>query len=535
MGKHTFELQIAGQQRSASVDILEIKDIVMFVAGTTDPVNTVAENHQANKTYWQGEQGELDNLWRKVKALKPQYLDLHIEDSFFSWSGDNSNEARTKAAERLLDLFLRVYSGWTEKTVFLHLIGHSHGGNVINQFTEIIANSQDFPEQWSIKSITYLSTPFFQEQHQLNHTKLHPECKIINVYNEYDITQRFVADFTLKNLESLILNFNPANFNKAIEEIRKTNFSAFDHLTDIVINNKTEGPFLWRETEVFLRGLKTLCDAAIEYVSSLSETGILSGQKAEFLSLLNNIRTWAIGRATVFERHKVKRKGGYGRSEYFNDLDLLTVFRFANTLFAINKGVEDSYILGVLDQISNPDGQGSITDRIDDTTWTPAQQVKGSFEIVQVPILTKDDYHSRNKKNNYDTFITGIEQCVRDNKPYAIRELLMRLFSQMISPQLVKDVLDKLPLAELYFTGKKDTEVKTFKRSLKKYYTLINTYHADLITEADRQNEALTEKPGSLPYLSMVSHSLSHTELFPEVKEALCASFGSGKNPGYNE
>ena len=54
---------------------------------------------------------------------------------------------------------------------------------------------------------------------------------------------------------------------------------------------------------------------------------------------------------------------------HLGDLDLLTVFRFANTLFAINKGVEDSYILGVLDQISNPDGQGSITDRIDDTTW----------------------------------------------------------------------------------------------------------------------------------------------------------------------
>lgn len=72
----------------------------MFVAGTTDPINTKGLKHEANKDYWRAI-GNPNNLWGKVKELKPQYLDLNIEDSFFSWSGDNNTEERNFAANCL--------------------------------------------------------------------------------------------------------------------------------------------------------------------------------------------------------------------------------------------------------------------------------------------------------------------------------------------------------------------------------------------------------------------------------------------------
>ncbi len=533
MGQHTFKLQIGGQERSASVDILEVKDIVMFVAGTTDPINTTGGNHHANKTYWQGEKADLENLWSAVKELKPQYLDLHILDKFFSWSGDNSNEERTKAAERLLDLFLRVYSNWTDEEVFLHLIGHSHGGNVINQFTEIIAESPDFPEKWKVKSIMYLSTPFFQKQHQLNHAKLHGDCKIINVYNEYDITQRFVADFTLKNLEILLSNFDDAVIKRGITIIQQTDFSAFDLLGELNINNKTEGPFLWTQTENLLEGVEELFSGIISYVNTFEDGGILSGQKAELLLRLGEIHTWASTQRPIFDGNRATRRGGYGRSEFLDDLNFVGLMGIANTIFAIDTGIQDSYLLGLLDSIStSPTG---ITDRIDDTTWTPEEQVQGKFEIIPVPILDKDPYHTRNKKSQYDGFITGVENCVKANKPFTIRELLMRLFSQLIAPTALDGAISKINSLEWVISGANDRAAKTLKANLIQYRGLIQQYHADLIAETDIENTSLAIKPGSLPYLAMDSHNLSRTALFPKAKEALTSAFGSGKNPGYKE
>ncbi|MEN7551233.1 hypothetical protein AAG747_25165 [Rapidithrix thailandica] len=531
------------QSKSARIKVVGVKDIIMFVPGTTDPLNLTGANHQANKDYWRrihteggdhggSEAGGQENLWQSVKKLKPQFLDLHIEDEFFSWSGDNNHEARVEGAERLLDLFLRVYKNWQDQEVYLHLIGHSHGGNVINQFTEVIANDSRFPEPWKVKSITYLSTPFFKEQHQLNHSKLHKECKIINVHNEYDITQRFVADFTLKNLESLLANFNSDAFEKAMQRINETNFAAFNHLSELNINNHTEGPFLWSQTAIMLDGVDQLMGVLIDNFESLDDTNVLAWQKRQFITRLTEIKEWAEERGPIFENNSRNRRGGYGRSEFFEDIDLVRILRIANTLFAIGTGVSDSYLLDLLASILCTNSTG-IADRIDDTTWTPQEQTGGKYQIEDVLITDKDPYHSRGKKSNYDTFINGIESCVKANKPDVKQELLMRLVSQMLTPEGINGLISTIDLLEWIITGEADTQLKRLKRNLTVYHGIVNRFHADLIAEQDLNDPNLKIKPGSLPYLATTAHSLSHTQLFPKVKEALSASFGSGKNPGY--
>ena len=190
--------------------------------------------------------------------------------------------------------------------------------------------------------------------------------------------------------------------------------------------------------------------------------------------------------------------------------------------------------MGLLNRAASPGGTG-ITDRIDDTTWNPEKQVQQKFTIVNVPILDKDDYHSRGKKTEYDTFISGIEDCVKANKPDVIPELLMRLFSQFLTPEAFDGIISQINTLEWVITGLEDTAAKTLKGNLTRYRNLVNTYHVDLVTEQDEANASLHVKPGSLPYLALDSHNLSRTALFPKMKEALTSSFGSGKNPGYKE
>ena len=48
---------------------------------------------------------------------------------FFSWSGDNDHDARLNAARQLAELMERICD--LDRTARIHLIGHSHGGNVI--------------------------------------------------------------------------------------------------------------------------------------------------------------------------------------------------------------------------------------------------------------------------------------------------------------------------------------------------------------------------------------------------------------------
>ncbi len=533
MAKNTFTLTFEdGETKSTSVKIIGPKDVVMFVAGTKDPLNVTGEKHQANKNYWRNEEKEFKNLRAGVKALKPQFHDLHIEDEFFSWSGDNNNADRTTGAKRLLDLIYRQYPNWKNDDVYFHFIGHSHGGNVINEFTNVIVKDDGFPEKWKIKSITYLSTPFFQEQHQLNHTHLHADCKIINVHNDYDITQRFVADFSLKNLEILIANYNAGDFDTALNRIKETDFSTYEQLGLSIINNHTEGPYMWEQTIILLDGIERLAQVIIDNLNAFKTTDLLVSQKTELLGHFNTISRWARSQRGVFENNRTGRSGGYGRSEFFEDLDLLQVLTIVNTIFDIDQGIEDSYLLGLLDSVFKTNASG-IVDKIDDTSWTPEKQVNSKFEIVDLDITNKDVYDTRHKKSNYDGFISGIENALKthgDDK----REVLMRLLSQLIPANAFTSSAEKLDvLMYLYTNDAMDNALAAARDNLNTYGALVNRFYANLITDADLENNSLTNKPGSLGYLAMTSHGLSHTQLFPEIEEALKMSFGSGKNPGF--
>lgn len=539
MGQNTFKIAFEdGTTKTASIEIISPKDVVMFVAGTTDPINTTAANHQANKDYWRREVSEFKNLRASVKELKPQFHDLHIEDEFFSWSGDNNNADRTTGANRLLDLIYRHYPNWKEDDVYFHFIGHSHGGNVINEFTNVIANDGDFPDKWKVKSITYLSTPFFKEQHQLNHKNLHPECNIINVHNKYDITQRFIADFSLKNLEVLIANYTAGDFDNALNRINEADFDIYEQLGGShAVNNHTEGPHMWEQTIILLDGIQQLMTVIINNLNCFETKTLLASQKVELLTQFNRISLWANTQRPVFQGSRTSRSGGYGRAEFFEDLNLIEVLGIVNTLFAIENGIENSYLLNLLNDIFQTNESG-ILDKTDDTSWSPENQTKGKYKITQVPIFDEDPYDEKETKSNYDGFISGIEEAMITNKS-DVREVLMRLLSQVIPQGLltgdgnIPDTLDSLMW--LYTNDDIDNGLAAARDNLRVYGNLTTRFYANLIAEEDLENEelGLEEKPGSLVYLATKSHSLSHTKLWEDVEKTLKESFGSGKNPGF--
>lgn len=505
-----------------------IVDVVMFVAGTTDPINTKGLKHEANTDYWQASK---ENFWNKLKELKLQFNNLHIEGSFFSWSGDNDTLERNKAADRLLDLFVRVYPGFKRKEVHLHLIGHSHGGNVINEFTNLIANDKRFPEPWKIKSITYLSTPFFKKKHQLNHAKIHSDCKIINVHNEYDLTQRLVADFSLVNLEVFLQNFHMKNFEKGMNVFKTIDTSAFAHLKNVWINDKTEGPFLWRETAKALLGVNILTSEFIKYIKAIDVKVVsLDKERDQFVGLLNRFLQWSHDANANFVRNSATRQGGYGRKEFFSDLLLSNAIGIFNELFAIQTGPRDSYILHLLARVFAENT--GLTDSIEDNAWSPSHQTKG-LSIKDLNITTHDPYHSRGKKNDCEKFINGTIKSLQQNN---LEELLMRLFSQFVKPSTMTLINYAFHGAEIYFTGEIDTQIKILRKNLAKYAESIESFHANLVTKADETAfKDILKRPGTVPYLAMASHSLSHTQFWPEVEAAIRTAFSSGVNPGYKK
>lgn len=568
-GTATVTASGEGQEVKVESRIGRRIDIVGFVAGTVDPVNTHNSAHGASLDYWISDRivkkedrekaikehrekivNKEDvalskdykdlNLWEGIEKMKKKYSfqEMYIEGgTFFSWSGDNNHDERVKGAERLLNLLTRVYQLDIRHEVALHLIGHSHGGNVINEFTNIIADESysprqleavaKFPPNWKVKSITYLSTPFFREQHQLNHGKLYDECKIVNVYNEYDLTQRFVADFTLKQLYPLLSFFNAEDFKKPVEDIKSTSEKVYKLLKQIYINDHTEGPLIWSKTVEILYGVSDVL-LRIYYVILLGINikGPLSSQKEDLLNIIESLYDWAISTAGIFRGNSETRWGGYGRDTFLQDLNLAPLITLLNQLFQVQEGPNyNGYLLNLLESMFQINSSG-VVDRIDDTTWYPGAQT-GDYELIYVNITKYDGYDLQGKKFDYDSFVTGLEDCVRAQRPEMLREILLRLFSQLITPSSIGNVILGVWGLILLAPITHVSALWKLKGYLEIYEGWVITFYKDLEVE---DPVGVTTKPkdptmGSLQYLAMVSHSLSHKTLYDEIERDLKYAF----------
>ncbi len=207
--------------------------IVVLLAGTVDPVNATQKRacSYGNASYWQEYPEFIENL-RKLTSSMPNValFDAH------GWSGDNTTSSRKIAGAYLAERLCggngetAYYSGYKQHRVFFHLIGHSHGGNLANELMARAAELAEWPASWEFASVCYLSTPFFADQHLLSEAKLAKTCQFLNVINDYDLTQRFIAAFSLHDLIGIIQKFEQRHPDKhgistALHQLQKIDWS----------------------------------------------------------------------------------------------------------------------------------------------------------------------------------------------------------------------------------------------------------------------------------------------------------------------
>ena len=98
----------------------------------------------------------------------------------FSWSGGNTREARKEAALKLLKE--EIQDKPLKEGEPLNFVEHSHGGNVLKEFTQLYQGEK------KIDTTVSLGTPQ-REDYQLDWKDTKADSQVINVYDKRDVIQ----------------------------------------------------------------------------------------------------------------------------------------------------------------------------------------------------------------------------------------------------------------------------------------------------------------------------------------------------------
>ena len=118
-----------------------------------------------------------------IASLKKTYGEDVV---LVEWSGGNSTQARKDGAKQLYDAILQSQKPGES----LNLVGHSHGGNVIKEFTQIYGGDK------KVDSIVFLGTPH-RSDHVLNWSAVDPKGQVLNVYDPIDLVTPYGGKFFL--------------------------------------------------------------------------------------------------------------------------------------------------------------------------------------------------------------------------------------------------------------------------------------------------------------------------------------------------
>ena len=468
--------------------------------GTSDPGGTRSQGHSddgvstGSTDYWGMRQdqlvdanlSDLDWYWQEdyefrkaVAALSQDYLSFRIFAAH-GWSGDNAIVNRQVAGAYLANRLCggegekAYYPAWRHKSVHIHLMGHSHGGNVVNEFLQQAAKlGTAWPARWRIRSVTYLSTPFFQRLHPLNTATFDPECRIINVTDDYDLTQRVVADFSMLPLRNVLLHVKADALLERLDQfpwdetvvdaaIGSVNvdgsFQNYLPKVEIVLGQK-EGNALYDQLIDVVNHLEGLVQEAHRVVEHLTtpftypvvpglkgkvktERSILSKDSAQRIQgLLRSV--WEAGRPLREQLQARRAIGRYPVMDVLGELLsegsslLVDLLDKVGTLIAIDRNKLEGPLCNLLvafalDQV----------DEFDDTVRSPAAQLEGTpfaQRLDQVDVSMSDEYRADPDLSKYwSRFPDFIAKVEASEKAYAERgeqrdvvDLMLRLVAQV--------------------------------------------------------------------------------------------------------
>lgn len=545
----------------------EVFHLLVLIAGTTDPVNTYTDvNHRAMsyvkpKNYWDEEFYE--GIQELVNSTRNAALfDMH------GWTGDNRKGNREVAGAYLVNRLSgsnkeKAFYGpsYKKKKIHIHLVGHSHGGNVINEMTQQIAKlGSKWPATWKIKSFTYLSTPFFQKIHQVRVGGfVHPQAEVLNAYNDYDYTQRMLADFSMFTLHDAVQVVQiKETISKSLEElIASSNAVPWDLATSAWLTEE-KGRRLYTATRDLLRrdrpikGFKSVVEflqdiekvivglnKPIQYkVNQAIQVNNTVTQAFQLLSDSNlaNLKGIIKALTAAIQESVVELDRGITRNSYsragFASAFLRGGLPLANNLAAflnVPAGAPNVARAGVLWQ-TVVSILGDAIEVFDDTVTKPDAQFNGSRPITHLNVTTRDHYHSSAQSPNSLTLMTRIETLEKRMASKPDDNLLFDLLFILLvhNPQVrgVATMLNNwagyINSFEYVATGDVDATAKSLRGTMTNLANaLLSRFVGELEDPSDTHPNPEIGQRGSLSYLLIESHSTSRRVLHPEVKAFL--------------
>ncbi len=581
-------------QVGATKQTCPIYDVIIIVAGTVDPVNNLRldekransfptknpydgaahdpskplESRKDTDYYWSGNPKFIDALI----GFQKSHDHVHVFADH-GWSGDNCVKNRELAGKYLGEWLIGkgykpALPSYLNRKVSFHLIGHSHGGNVINEFTKGIAKI-DWPADWKVKSYVYLSTPFFQKIHKPNPARNHGKAKVCNVFCKYDLTQTAIADFSLRQLTRVtdLVASAPKKLKPHVDKIVSFDGNQFKALAakpqiKVKWNGFTKLPSnesTWNMDPTQARNLYT------SILTVLKEVKLIFEEIKRMVAALNQYQNTRISepfmKKGLVERRKII--SDYVKGLIFAELDKVLAgikpteaalkARVASGVFPVTGFVSDmkveAFILPLISflQIDPATLTGKIPELLyaafkeqievfDDTLDTCDHIHK--IPIVPVDVSSKDGYYQlRNPQFfSFKGRLIAAEQAYMSHPtPYAFVHMALLLAAQI---EEIRDIMKKAQMltnataAAMTAYGVVDRKSSFYLRM----NDLIRVARAWLLVLNSRYCGGIEvpEKPridgmkyGSVGYLAMVSHSVSRAALYPQVDKFLRGQFDS--------
>ncbi|HRI64986.1 MAG TPA: hypothetical protein PK156_12145 [Polyangium sp.] len=578
-----------------------IYDVIVLLAGTVDPVNSdhdklansfegakpnlakgqknpysgaahdpakPVESRKDSDYYWTGNKPFIDGLI----GFQKSHDHVHVFGDH-GWSGDNCVKNRELAGKFLGDWFVGIgYSPalptYLKRKVSFHLIGHSHGGNVMNEFTKSIAKIA-WPADWKIKSYVYLSTPFFQTIHKPNPARNHGAAKVCNVVCKYDLTQAAIADFSLRQLTRVtdLVASAPKKLKPHVDKIVSFDGNSFKALAvgpDVKVKwngwtqlpsnettwnmDPTEGRNLYTRILDVLKEVKLIFDEIKSMVVALNEYQdtrvsepflkkgfverrkiISDGVKNQIVAELDQVLA-GIGPTETAMKARVA-SGVYPVKGFFSDIKIEAFVTPLINLLDINAGSLDGKIPRLL--------YAAFKEQIEvfDDTLDTCNHIH-KIPIVPVDVTSKDKYYQKRDPQFYDLksrLIKAEQAYMGSPNQFNFTHMLFLLAAN------IEDLHEILVKAENTTNNiAKGMKVYSYIDSKSSFYLrmmdLIRVAQAWIAIfkarycggiEAMDMPRIEGMRYGSVGYLAMVSHSVSRVDLYPQVDQFLRAQFDS--------
>lgn len=564
--------------------------IIVLVAGTSDPVNSTistkdyttspgrANSYPSKSLYWDEE------FFKKIMVFQNSTKENKAMIIFdkHGWSGDNSIKNREIAGAYLVNRLCGAeglkayYPKYINSPVTFHLLGHSHGGNVINEMTKQMDKlGSKWPKKWKVKSLIYLSTPFFNELHQVKVTPktFHEEAEVLHLHCDFDLTQRMLADFSMEPLAKLLILHDIESISETIKKVQEFKFpemsTKLEDIDDSWLGIDMELTIPYKEGKEFyskfitlFKDVENVLISISDFIDALTKEDSFNVSPSIKEDLGENILSYK--RSVIYEKtrdkiediiSKIKKQikiniNNFESRKKFHEKNISN-YLVKNIFddFEINELVElllkfldiDPISLNSLDENALWNIVYEILDtnieKYDDTYIKPNKQFEKTFlknKITPVDVTSRDKYASKVEALNYYKFITYIEEIERRYKSEPNQTNLLDLIFTLIGQvgnfhsykgigfgSALKGFANAIKVrrwSNLNFKASEfEKRVFQLANMVKNYEIIFKTRDfGGLIDKTDPKKER-----GSIPYLLIESHSTSRRVLHDEVKDFL--------------